>query len=403
MAKGSERFRRGVDRDPQLEAALALVDYDTDKGRTATIGQRLKDTGNQFRVVFENTSPRCEGERTGGSARATLRWCCSEPLPAAALTMCAVRNCPPTRFASHNGDGYLRAAISSMDYNTDIAHKQTLATSVARSRKKYASMVSTTERFREAPTGGSGSHLGPGSTNPNPEAIEPHRPQPVLSTTARFPKHHDPSKNLGTTYRPQHDAKFWKKGGVLSQTPRPPMVVPSAVDKIFDVDSGHRMSLNTAMQQSPRRYANVRSRTSRNVAPIAFTANDPRLVSAQETCGSNLGPGAHEPQVMKNGFFNTISRRDDWDRATPSFASGTARFRNGMAGGGGATTAGGRAEGRGGAPRTPRSPRRPAGPSGAQARARHSARGRSPRSSAPASGNRKGKGGASPNARTRTR
>jgi len=137
-----------------------------------------------------------------------------------------------------------------------------------------------------------------------------------------------------------------------------------------------------------------------------------RLVAARETCGTNLGPGSHDPAVMKNGFFNTIryvcthsnyngnnhtpnrvewptspmqchwmldlltrvwccvcvcvcvcvglsllvclrctplpSRRDDWHRGTPTFLSGTQRFRNTSRGAGGATDAGSSTRGGGG-------------------------------------------------------
>ena len=58
MAKGSKRFQHANQHDHHLEEALANVDYDTDRGRQATIGKRLQESGNPFRIVFENTSPR---------------------------------------------------------------------------------------------------------------------------------------------------------------------------------------------------------------------------------------------------------------------------------------------------------------------------------------------------------
>jgi len=69
-------------------------------------------------------------------------------------------------------------------------------------------MVSTTRRFESDGAGrGAGQQLGPASMDVNMAAVEPHRPQPIISTTERFKTHRDPTKNLGGTYRPSQYVK----------------------------------------------------------------------------------------------------------------------------------------------------------------------------------------------------
>jgi len=58
MATESERFQQPLDKDVHLQEALAAVDYDTDRGDKATISTRLKQDRNQFKIVFDNTTPR---------------------------------------------------------------------------------------------------------------------------------------------------------------------------------------------------------------------------------------------------------------------------------------------------------------------------------------------------------
>ena len=107
-----------------------------------------------------------------------------------------------SRFGAGSGDSYLRQALSSVDYDTDVAHKQTISTHATRSRTRYAAMVSTTQRFNAGSDDtGAGTHLGPGSIDVNRDGVTPHRPQTIISATQRFNTHVDPSKNLGGTYR----------------------------------------------------------------------------------------------------------------------------------------------------------------------------------------------------------
>ena len=106
------------------------------------------------------------------------------------------------RFGTSGGDSYLRQALSAVNYNTNVAHKQMLATRVERSCQNYSTMTSHTPRFAGADAAGAGPHLGPGSIDVNHAATDRHTQQPVLSTTPRFNARVDPSKNLGGTYRP---------------------------------------------------------------------------------------------------------------------------------------------------------------------------------------------------------
>lgn len=134
MAKGSKRFQHANQHDHHLEEALANVDYDTDRGRQATIGKRLQESGNPFRIVFENTSPRYTACMLG-----------SKLLGAHYAGVCC------DRFSGNGGDSYLRQALSSVDYDTDVAHKQTLATQTARSRSRWECIAGRRSCSRSRP------------------------------------------------------------------------------------------------------------------------------------------------------------------------------------------------------------------------------------------------------------
>jgi hypothetical protein len=71
---------------------------------------------------------------------------------------------PKVGFLQDYVDKDMLESLNKLDYNTDKAHKCSLATSLEHTPRKYASMRSTQPRFPEPRSHtGHGEHLGPGS------------------------------------------------------------------------------------------------------------------------------------------------------------------------------------------------------------------------------------------------
>lgn len=118
--------------------------------------------------------------------------------------------------------------------------------------------------------------MGPGyyDVSAADAALRPRTPAVLPGTTARFKSKTDPSKSLGSTYRPQRDIASWhSKGFATSRTERQPLGAPPAVDQMYVVDHG---TVSHSIKHTGRKYtASLRSKTDRGDAQVAKVVKDP--------------------------------------------------------------------------------------------------------------------------------
>ncbi|GMH35893.1 hypothetical protein BSKO_03761 [Bryopsis sp. KO-2023] len=108
-----------------------------------------------------------------------------------------------------------------IEYNTDWGKKQFLTTKIKKSPQLYSNIDSKGDRWMRPKTTACGDNLGPGCYDtPHYRDIRTthlnKRPMSTfVSTSSRFYNDRlDPTKNLGSTWRPEFDTMHWVKRGV---------------------------------------------------------------------------------------------------------------------------------------------------------------------------------------------
>lgn len=129
------------------------------------------------------------------------------------------------------------APPTDVDYNTDVLNKASLETVVGASNQRYSVMRSRQPRLRMENTFSSGD-LGPGAYD-TPCLLDMRRDwtaraqSSFVSAVPRLKVTRDPTKNLGSTWTPEHDRKVWQDKGNKFSTAAitRPSYLPEAYDE----------------------------------------------------------------------------------------------------------------------------------------------------------------------------
>ena len=154
---------------------------------------------------------------------------------------------------------------SDVDYNVDSGAKASITTALKSSPRVYGVMRSGTARISKPDT--SLSHLGPAHTS----TLIPERPDRPRSTSARIappPKQSAPPSSASG----RHPSRRGKLRAKATATP---------AAEFHDADCGTNKSLATAVAQSPRSYAGMRSTVPRFAgAVVGGSGRDPKYQAA---------------------------------------------------------------------------------------------------------------------------
>ncbi|KAG1670762.1 hypothetical protein FOA52_013989 [Chlamydomonas sp. UWO 241] len=200
--------------------------YDTDTGPKQMMESWCRDNRRFYASAFESKTPRL-GRHTSAPTDAMYDPQCtmnSKP-------NCIVKDIQDTgiKYAIHRSK-YKRfnervgTEAADVSYNTDTGSKMSMATAVGVSPRKYHNLGASTGR----PSTQACSEIAPGMYNPKIAAdisISPHldvRPlSSLMSRSLRFGKSSAQGFGLGSTYRPEVDAKTWTgkdKGGTMAKS-----------------------------------------------------------------------------------------------------------------------------------------------------------------------------------------
>jgi len=239
------------------------------------------------------------------------------------------------------------------ELNPDCGTKSTIARSVSMSPQRYSSAFgSQVPRFNEnayygqhdpralaAKPRGTQRAYDAFVQQPRIGVKDPTRGSPQFtSTVSRFnnglgthPNRITPLPSFAPGSGLDMDREHWKRNGFFHpRGPRLPQTAPTLTSGLEPANLSAAaehvdsmvMSLQQAVSVSPKRLKNMSSRTSRFIAPLNFTAGDPRWPNSLHPPYQNsLGPGSYDVRAQTAMVINEPGKPQN------TFASGSPRLK----------------------------------------------------------------------------
>lgn len=321
-------------RDPVLEHAMRVVDYDTNKGHWSDLERQSQLSPHTYRILSSKTErfkQRLVADPEIAEASADLTFDDPDRFTKESFATKVARLGNPAKHAMDSEvprfrsvplghDASLAEAVNQLDYGEVLEPgRGPLALEVVRSPRKYAIMTSQVRRFDESvPEPMYTAPMGPGYFDPHPDrGFAPHLAHGgSIGRAPRFPpKSKTRIISQGVYYDTSKEFDIWNaKGFAASNSKRMTSLANAeAVDQLYNIDQGPKQSLVTSMLRSPRRMKILDSKV-------------PRMKdTAKPETSEELGPGAYFPVVTRTGWPAETGVKDP-KRGTHAFTNVIDRF-----------------------------------------------------------------------------